>query len=124
MGNILVLALLAAGCEYGVYSFIHKLRYGGGCCGERDAAPQKVKVQDRNKAHYPHSAVVRVDGMTCAACARRVENALNSLPGVWAAVDLSAGKAAVRLKEPAQPEALRRAVREAGASLIALSIDT
>lgn len=114
MANIIIIALLAALCGYGAYSYVHKLRHGGGCCGEHEAAPKKVKVADRDRRHYPYRATIRVDGMTCANCAVRVENALNSLPGVWAEVDLGARQATVLLKAPPQPDALDQAVRDAG----------
>ena len=55
-----------------------------------------------------------IDGMTCSNCVRRVENALNQLDGVWAQVDLSSRKAAVRMKQPLPEDTLRDAVRAAG----------
>ena len=106
------LIISALACIYGVYSYIRKLRYGGGCCGEHEGAVKKVKVADRDKTHYPYETVLTIDGMTCSNCVRRVENALNQLDGVWAQVDLS--KAAVRMKQPLPEDTLRDAVRAAG----------
>ena len=80
--------------------------------------PKRVKAADRNKSHYPHRAVLRIDGMTCENCARRVENALNTLPGTWATADLAAGRATVLLKQPPETETLRQAVRQAGYLLL------
>src|ERR1035437_110776 len=37
-----------------------------------------------------------IDGMTCAACATRIEKVLNRLPGVEAAVNLASERARVR----------------------------
>lgn len=121
MATVIVVVLLVLICAYAVYSYLHKLSRGGGCCGERDAAPKKVKVEDRDKSHYPHTVVIRVDGMTCGNCARRVENALNVLPGTWATVSLEAKNATVLLKEPPQEDILRQAVRDAG--YLALSVE-
>ena len=84
MATYLILAAVVLICAYAVYSYIRKLRVGGGCCGEREAAPKRVRVRDRDKRHYPYVLEVTIDGMVCANCARRVENALNSLDGVWA----------------------------------------
>lgn len=114
MANVLIVLVLVALCGYGAYSYIHKLRHGGGCCGEHEAAPKKVKVEDHNRKHYPYKVVIRVDGMTCGNCARRVENALNRLPGTWAEVDLGARQATVLLKEPPQEQLLDQTVRDAG----------
>lgn len=56
-----------------------------------------------------------VSGMTCAACAARIEKVLNRLPGVDAAVNLAAEKARVRLTDPASgPEQVIAAIRKAG----------
>lgn len=120
MINIIIPAILVVILVFSVYSYLHKLRHGGGCCGEHDAAPKKVKVEDRNKQNYPYTVVLKVDGMTCANCARRVENALNSLPGTWATVDLGARQATVLLKAQPDPDALRQAVRDAGYLVLAV----
>ena len=114
MATLIISVLLALACIYGVYSYIRKLRYGGGCCGEHEGAAKKVKVADRDKTHYPCETVLTIDGMTCSNCVRRVENALNQLDGVWAQVDLSSRKAAVRMKQPLPEDTLRDAVRAAG----------
>ncbi len=106
MATLIISVLLALACIYGVYSYIRKLRYGGGCCGEHEGAVKKVKVADRDKTHYPYETVLTIDGMTCSNCVRRVENALNQ--------DLSSRKAAVRMKQPLPEDTLRDAVRAAG----------
>ena len=43
-----------------------------------------------------------------------MENALNSVAGTWALVDLEAGCAHVRSKEAIDTDAYRKAVRDAG----------
>ena len=42
-------ALIVLICMYAGYSYIKKLRKGGDCCGEREAAEKKVKVADRDE---------------------------------------------------------------------------
>ena len=64
-----------------------------------------------------HQEVVnlRIGGMTCAACASRIENALNGLPGVSANVNLATERARVRVGEgPAAASRLIAAVERAG----------
>ena len=114
MANIIIVLILAALVGYGIYSYVHHLTRGGGCCGERDAAAKKVKVEDHNKAHYPHTLVMGVDGMTCQNCQRRVENALNTLPDTLAEVNLSARNVTVWTKADADEEVIRKAIRDAG----------
>lgn len=114
MANVIIVLILLALVGYGIYSFVHHLTRGGGCCGERDAAVKKVKVEDRNKAHYPHTLVLGVDGMTCQNCQRHVENALNTLPDTLAEVNLSAQNVTVWTKADADEEVIRKAIRDAG----------
>ena len=113
MANIIIVLILAALVGYGIYSYVHHLTRGG-CCGERDAAAKKVKVEDHNKAHYPHTLVMGVDGMTCQNCQRHVENALNAMTDTLAEADLSAQKVTVWTKADADEDAIRQAIRDAG----------
>ena len=113
MANVIIVLLLAAAVGYGIYSFIHHLRHGG-CCGEHEAAAKKVRVADRDRSHYPHRLVLGVDGMTCQNCQRRVENALNAMPGTWAAADLAAQQVSILTKESPDEAAIRQAIRDAG----------
>jgi len=56
-----------------------------------------------------------VEGMHCAGCVRRVENALRAVPGVAdAAVNLATGSATIDLDGPADAAALRKAVLDLG----------
>lgn len=58
---------------------------------------------------------VRVEGMTCASCARRVERALTSVPGVRrASVNLALAKAGLEVEPTADLEAVVAAVARAG----------
>ena len=86
MANIIIVLILAAMVGYGIYSYVHHLTRGGGCCGERDAAAKKVKVEDRNKAHYPHTLVMGVD----------------------------AQNVTILTKDEADEDAIRQAIRDAG----------
>lgn len=62
------------------------------------------------------TTTLRVEGMTCAACVRRVETALGRLEGVESArVNLATGQATVVYRPAAQdPESLAAAIRSTG----------
>ncbi len=64
----------------------------------------------------PTQLDVPVSGMTCAACATRIEKVLNRLPGVSAQVNLAAERARVNLsgEAAAAPEEVVAAIRRAG----------
>ena len=57
---------------------------------------------------------LEIEGMTCTACARRVEKSLNELDGVSAYVDFATEKAHLTLNQEINLEALREAVDSAG----------
>ena len=121
MATYCILGVVVLLCAYAVYAYVKKLRVGGGCCGARDAAVRRVRVADRDKRHYPYAVELQVDGMVCENCARRVENALNSLDGVWAKVeDVGAGRTRVRTKSAPDEDALRAAVRQAGYTVMSV----
>lgn len=120
MPTVIISIIVAAVCVYSAYSYIKKLRHGGGCCGEHDAAEKKVRVTDRNQSHYPYALTLTIDGMTCGNCTRRVENALNRLDGVWATVDLGERRAYVRLKHSPDEIALKQAVRDSGYTVLSI----
>ena len=66
----------------------------------------------------PSTAIRTLDlaitGMTCAACAARIEKTLNRLEGVSATVNFATEKAHATLSGSVTPDALLIAVRKAG----------
>ncbi len=66
----------------------------------------------------PTATLPRVDlavtGMTCAACAARIEKVLNRLPGVTATVNFASETARVAYSPATPPDALIKAVEKAG----------
>jgi Cu+-exporting ATPase len=63
----------------------------------------------------PQSLDLAISGMTCAACATRIETVLNKLPGIEANVNFASEKASIRyVPGQADAERLIAAVRRAG----------
>ena len=59
-----------------------------------------------------------VSGMTCAACAARIEKVLNRLPGVTASVNLASERASVDLASPeTTPRQVVTTIEKAGFSV-------
>ena len=120
MGTTIVICVLAIIVVCAILSIRKRIKYGSACCGTRDATPKKIKVKDKNKSHYPHTYTLTVDGMHCSNCARRVENALNAMDGVWATVKLENNTVLVRSKNPMQWEDFSKTISDAGYTLIEL----
>lgn len=121
MTELMILLLLAVLVGWAILHSVKKAKRGGGCCGEREETVKRVTVRDKNRSHYPCQVRMEIGGMTCENCARRVENALNSLDGVWAKVDIGSHKANVYCKAAPDKEKLARAVQEAGYVATAIS---
>ncbi|GAB4173111.1 MAG: copper-translocating P-type ATPase CopA1 [Rhodocyclaceae bacterium] len=81
------------------------------------ASPEEI-VETIRKTGYavPEANVdLALSGMTCAACAARIEKVLERLPGVTASVNFAAEKASVRYEQGlADVEAILAAIRGAG----------
>lgn len=109
---IIVIALVLV-CIFSVKGYIKRLQ--NGCCGSSGEAPQKkIKVADKNKANYPYTATLEIDGMTCSRCAQRVENAFNSIGGTWAKVNLEKKYVLIRMKTRLDEDTIRQTARNAG----------
>jgi len=62
-----------------------------------------------------NTASLQVDGMSCSACAGRVEKALSAIPGVASAtVDLAAATARVSFNATVDTQVLTNTLNEAG----------
>ncbi len=57
---------------------------------------------------------LEIEGMTCTACARRVEKGLNKVPGVTAYVDFATEKAHLQFVSAVDLELVKKAVEDAG----------
>ena len=114
MQNIIIGLLIAVLLAWAVWRTARRARRGSACCGEREEGEARVSVGDRNPAHYPYTVRMEIGGMTCENCARRVDNALNALDGVWAKVDIGKHSAKLRCKSQPELKVLEDAVRGAG----------
>lgn len=65
--------------------------------------------------------VVKIEGMTCEHCQKRVETALNKLPGLNATVNHKKNQAIITVNGSWDEEAVWAAVREAGYEVVSIS---
>ena len=64
---------------------------------------------------------MKIEGMMCVHCSKRVEKALNTIEGVSATVDLAAKTAVIHAEPQIKPDVLRSAVEDAGYAVISLT---
>ena len=98
MANVIIISVLIVLVCVGVRRIWRTARYGGSCCSSGGAPDKKIRVKDRNKANYPFSYKLRIEGMVCSGCVRKVENALNSEGELWAKADLGSKEVEVLSK--------------------------
>ena len=114
MSTLIICLILLVIIALAVKSIIHRVKYGSACCGERDSAPKKITINDKNKSHYPYEYIMQIDGMHCSNCVRFVENALNSEKGLWATVNLEKKEARILAKTQMKQKFLDKIVLDAG----------
>ena len=124
MGTIIIILILLVIILTAVKATLKRILHGSACCGERDAPEKKVKVQDKDKSHYPFKYVLSVDGMHCSNCTRHVENALNSIDGLWATASLEKKSVTVLSKMELDSADLESEVREAGYTVLSVKKET
>ena len=124
MGTIIIVLILLVIVLTAVKATLKRILHGSACCGKRDAPEKKVKVQDKDKSHYPFKYVLSVDGMHCSNCTRHVENALNSIDGLWATASLENKSVTVLSKMELDSADLESEVREAGYTVLAVTKET
>ena len=64
--------------------------------------------------------VVKIGGMTCEHCVRRIERALNSLDGVVVKVSLKDKKATLSLSKEVEDKVIIDAIEDAGYDVISI----
>ena len=98
MANVIIISVLIVLVCVGVRRIWRTARYGGSCCSSGGITDKKIRVKDRDKANYPFSYTLRIEGMVCSGCVRKVENALNLEGELWAKADLGSKEVEVLSK--------------------------
>ena len=94
MGNIVIVGVVLLIIVFAVRSMMKRGK--SGCCGGGECAVSEVK------------------DMHCENCKKKVENALNAVPGVWGTVNLKEKTAEVRMKEAHTELEIREWINKAG----------
>lgn len=108
--TILIVLVIAVVAFITIRNYRKQLKEG--CCGAGgdDGPGAKVEPKDTNKANYPYIADVKIEGMHCDNCVRKVENAVNRIDGAWADVDLASNSAKILLKDPKLEKQIKMAI--------------
>ena len=120
--DVIIIVAVLIGMFFGLRRAVGTATGRRDCCsGDANPSGKKfraTRIEDTDEAHYPYATDLTVAGMSCQNCARNVENALDSIEGTWARVDLDTRTAHVLSKQPVVLDAYREVVSEAGYRVI------
>ena len=115
----MLIGVVAAVLLIGLILFIkRKILYGSSCCGEKEEAVEHVRAKDIDPSHYPYHYLLKVEGMTCSNCARRVENAFHLTEEALAHVNLGAKQVKLSYKRSVNRQELAKIIDAAGYTLM------
>lgn len=93
---------------------VHKLEEG------KISSNKNIKDKNKEGDKRKMEKIVKIEGMSCGHCQKRVEDALNSIAGVEAQVDLNKAQANIKASEDVTDEALIKAVEDAGYEVVGI----
>ena len=120
MFEIIIYIILAFIIGFAVFGIVKRIRHGSSCCGEHEAPPTKIRARDTNKSHYQYVYELNVDGMHCANCARRVENAFNKENGLMAKVDIGKKQVSVWSKTQMSESDMSKIISDSGYTMLSM----
>lgn len=125
LANVIIVAIIAVLVVFGVRRIVGTATGKRDCCSgdarQTGRSFRPVTIEDTDESHYPYHADLTISGMHCDNCVRNETNALDSVEGAWARVDLGTRTAHVLSKGPIDQAAYRDVVRQAGYRVIGVA---
>ena len=109
MENIIVFVLLTIIVLIALRTTIKRFKGRGGCCSGGIYKPKKKKLKTvvQQKTFY-------VSGMHCEHCKNRIEDSINSIPGVSATVKLKKNQVLVKYEIPVDDTFIINQIKKSG----------
>ena len=109
IGTIIAVLITAAVFAICIYSFIRRFSGKKSCCGT-----SLPKLKNKKLTKPIGTLTVKIGGMRCETCRRRVTAAIDAIDGAAAKVSLEKQEAAVSYERPLTDDELISAVETAG----------
>ena len=121
MKTVITVIVIVAILVFALKGSVKLMKGEGDCCGGGSGnKPKKVKAK-----HLEDPVIgqitLHIEGMTCEHCVNRVAEALNSIDGVSAKVNLHKKNAKVSFDRPVEEVTLCSAVEKAGYRVLSVS---
>ena len=117
VSTIVIVVILAVILFFAVKNSIPHFRGEGGCCG---GSGKEKLIKPAKLERIIATKVIKIEGMRCENCNRRVQNALNQLDGVNAKVYGDRAEAVVKLGRDIEDIELEKAVSVLGYRVISI----
>lgn len=117
VSTIVIVVILAVILFFAVKNSIPHFRGEGGCCG---GSGKEKLIKPAKLERIIATKVIKIEGMRCENCNRRVQNALNQLDGVNAKVYGDRAEAVVKLGRDIEDIELERAITGLGYRVISI----
>ena len=115
MTDFIILAIIAVIFIIGLRSTAKHFRGEGGCCGGSTYKAKKKKLNT-----VTSKRILQVEGMSCQNCVNRVMEAINSLDGASAIVNLKKSQVTVSMDHPIEYDVIKAAIERAGYTVTSL----
>lgn len=109
MVNIIIVLIVVVILFFALRSTIKHFQGESSCCGGGTYKARKKKLDN-----VTAKKVIHVEGMTCQHCVNRVMEAINSIDGASAVVNLKKGLVTVSMDHAIEDDVLRGAIERAG----------
>ena len=109
MTDFIIVGILAGAVIGGILAGRKHFKGEGGCCGGGSYKARKKKL-----GSVVGTRVFQVEGMSCQHCVNRVMDAVNSIDGASAVVNLKKGLVTVSMEREIADETIQSAIERAG----------
>lgn len=121
MKTVITVIVIVAILVFALKGSVKHMKGEGDCCGGGSGnKPKKVKAKHLDDPVIGQ-ITLHIEGMTCEHCVNRVAEALNSIDGVSAKVNLHKKNATVSFDRPVEEETLCSAAEKAGYRVLSVS---
>ena len=120
MADIIIILIVVVLLGFALQGSIKHFKGEGACCGGGSGSSKKAKTKYLDGPVIGRKTL-KISGMTCEHCVNAVTNALNSVDGVVAKVDLKSKSAEVSYDREIDEFDLKNAVKEAGYEVLSIS---
>lgn len=114
--DIIVLVVVVIGLAFALHGAVSHFKGEGACCGGSAKSHERKQLDGA----LIGNRLLRIEGMHCANCAARIEEALDAIEGVAAEADLKNHCARVRFDRAFDEARVRQAVLDAGYRVVSI----